>query len=159
MDAPAPLKPLRRWHQRRTLRYLAVLLAVCVIGYFSWDALFMPADLRRLQGNWKVVRELTRGKEEKGGFSFDRLVITRHSLEVVEGDTVTSCPFYMVSERRELVAYEPHETKVFGIAFRLPIWLSRPKDSDVEVLFYDLGDHLVLRWPGEVGEIHLVRID
>src|SRR5262245_52951918 len=155
MDAAATSKPSRRWHQRRLVRYSAVLLAACVVGYVSWDALFMPADLRRLQGAWKVERELTDGQE--GKLSFDRLVIARHRLEISsEEEDAVSCSFYIVPERREFCLYEEEETQILGLTVRLPIWLKRP--SNVEIAHYDLGDDLVLRVDART-EIVLKRIE
>src|SRR5262245_4909210 len=57
--ATMPPQPKRRWYRKRTLVYLLILLLGCVAAHFAWDALFMPADLRRMQGTWKVVKVLT----------------------------------------------------------------------------------------------------
>src|SRR5262245_60799539 len=119
MDAPPTSKSPRRWHQRRALRCVAVLLAVGVGAYFFWDPLFMPADLRRLQGNWKRVRELANGQEVAPGF--DRVIITGRGLEVVSRDVAVSFPMYIVPERRELCVYEEYDTKILGLTVRLPI--------------------------------------
>jgi len=159
MDAPAPTKPTRRWHQRRLPRYVAVLVVASVGAYFAWDALFMPADLRRLQGNWKVVRILTDGEEVAR--EFERLVVTSRRLEVESGDSVRTAPFYIVSQKRELCVYEQDETNILGIAVRLPVWLKRPQT--VATLQYEFGDNLVLRMlPGEGQrrtEIFLERME
>ena len=157
MDAPAPTK--RRWDQRRLVRYLALLIVACVGAYFAWGALFMPADLRQLQGNWKVVRTLENGKD--CACDFDRLVITSRRLELVSRDSVRTASFDIVSQKRELCAYEEDETNILGIAVRLPVWLKRPQT--VATLQYEFGDNLVLRMlPGEGQrrtEIFLERME
>src|SRR5436853_43205 len=51
----SPPRP-HRW--RRRLLYLAILLTLAVAGWLTLPWIFMPADLRAMQGTWKIVASL-----------------------------------------------------------------------------------------------------
>lgn len=139
-------EPARRRPRRRWLGYLAVLLAGSVGAYFVWETLFVPDDLRRLQGTWKSVRRFVVDKEE---------IVAMHWL-VIDGRRITdmgadkggrdSNPSYrldIIPDRGELRVSQESMIQVFGNPVRLPIWLQR---GDVVMVHYELiGSSLKLR--------------
>src|SRR5262245_66101816 len=68
----------QRWFRMRKLVYPLVLLAGCVIAYITWDALFMPADLRQMQGAWEV-RHIDANGERANGYP-QRVVINGRAV-------------------------------------------------------------------------------
>jgi hypothetical protein len=143
MDAPAPTKPTRRWHQRRLLRYVAVLVVACVGAYFAWDALFMPDDLRRLQGTWKAVRRFDAGKEEIAPSNYWIVIDGRRLTDRGSSDNDAALRLDIIPDRREFRVYEESMIHILGNPVRLPIRLGR---GNVAIIRYEwIGSTLKLR--------------
>src|SRR6266498_3790885 len=63
-DRPASLPSLpRRWRLSRKSRYFALLVAISIAGYWLLPWIFIPADLRAMQGTWKVLELQGDGEE------------------------------------------------------------------------------------------------
>ncbi|GEM_PF-5888193 len=141
----------RRWWRSRKLVYLGLLLIGAVVSAWLLDWLLMPDDLRRLQGAWKTVRTITRGKEELA--PFDRLVFSGRRVTIVKnaGAIQNSFALEIHSDRRELVVYDEQKLTFLGMTFRLPLWLTRTPGA-AEFAHYELTDKLVLRTPAEESD-------
>jgi hypothetical protein len=133
-----------RWFRKRNVIYLLVLLSGCAIAFLAWDALFMPADLRRMQGAWKV-RYLNANGEQITGYPV-RVIINSRSITPLDedGNAVEPIIFQLVPERREMLIFEKEETKILGMWLQLPVWLARPKAKGVARYGFE-GDKLALR--------------
>jgi uncharacterized protein (TIGR03067 family) len=145
-DGPASLPPpSRRWLSRK-LRYLALLVVIGIAGYWLLPWIFMPADLRALQGTWKVVEIQDGGKE-----------VPENSMVVIRGESLglrddpmdptrvrESYAIELRAAEREMRLHVPEIINVFGSKHNVPIWLWRAKDFIL--LNYELDSpRLVLR--------------
>ena len=156
--------PRQQWHQSRKLRYGIALIAIGIAGYFVLPWLLMPADLRRMQGTWKLVRVVDGDKERVVSDLDKHIVITGNHVLTPDGSSIY---FEIQPEQKTLVFYEADSVKVYGVHFHVPIWLRRPKalrnGVPPNTCTYHLGETaLVLRNDTrEVGnpyEEHLVRV-
>jgi len=158
--------PRRRWHHSWKLRGPILLLLLCVAAYFVLPWLLIPADLRRIQGTWKIVRIVHRGQEKRGEEVGKLVVISRTHL-LIDGDLSW---FELRPEQKMLVAYEPESVKVLGIDIQIPIWLRRPESlrnpPAGNVCRYELSEsRLIVMMPGDDPEnpedgveFHLARV-
>lgn len=151
--------PRQCWHQSRKLRYGVALVALGVAGYFVLSLLLMPADLRRMQGTWKLVRAVHDGKEAAASGLGKIVVINGNRALSPDG---RSNWFEIRPEQKTLVFYEPHSMKVFGVEFHLPVWLRRPHLRNT--CRYYLGESSLVLYLGsddpEVGNsfVQMVRV-
>ena len=148
----------RRWFASRKLRYAALLLAVGVLGYFALPWLLMPADLRRMQGTWKVVRVVNDGNEEaKDAATFvfvgNRVNVINDTDKQVESYTIDCRP-----EPRELRIYKEEEITIFGTTVHVPVWL-KPARISIDIHYEIVDARLTLRFDlgGTKREIFLER--
>jgi hypothetical protein len=158
--------PRQRWHQSRKLRYGVVLLGIGIAAYLALPWLLMPADLRRMQGTWKIVRVVSAGEEDQEDPELGRvIVVVGNRIGSHDGRSML---FEVRPEQKTLVNYEPDSVTVFGLEFHVPIWLRRPASlrHPVPTLVsnYEFnGPDLILRHciqpeGGDPTEIHLVRV-
>jgi hypothetical protein len=136
-----------RWWPRRRWRWLAALAFLAVAGYFAFQWLFVPAELRRLQGHWKIVRIIEDGKV---------VTITKMETIAIVGNRVTSFDeqgnagekfMVRVSAEHELSIFEPPETIVFG--WKIPLLLSSVKPDRAIVMQMEWKEEqLVLHFTG-----------
>lgn len=138
--------PSRRWRLSRKLRYLAFLVVIGIAGYWLLPWIFMSADLRALQGTWKVVEIQDGGKE-----------VTENSMVVIRGESLGlrddpmdptrvtgSYAIELRADKQEMRLHVPEVIDVFGSKHDVPIWLWRSKDF--VLLNYELDTpRLVLR--------------
>jgi hypothetical protein len=146
-DGPAslPAPPPRRRLVRK-LRYFALLVVIGIAGYWVLPWIFMPADLRAMQGTWKVVEIQDGGKE-----------VTENGMVVIRGESLglrddpmdptrvtESYAIEVRAEKQEMRLHVPEVINVFGNKHNVPIWLWRAKDFIL--LNYELDSpRLVLR--------------
>jgi len=120
---------LRRWPLSRKLRYLALLIVIGIAGFWLLPWILMPADLRALQGTWKVVEVHGNGKEPSGYATIsirgDQLTFREQLGDVARAEN------YVIDLRaleRELRLHVPEVINVFGSKHNVPLWLWRSKD-------------------------------
>jgi hypothetical protein len=146
-DGPAslPAPPPRR-RLFRKLRYLALLVVIAVAGYWLLPWIFMPADLRALQGTWKVVEIQDGGKE-----------VTENGMVVIRGESLglrddpmdptrvtESYAIELRADKQEMRLHVPKVIDVFGSKHSVPLWLWRSKN--IILLNYELDTpRMVLR--------------
>src|SRR5262245_57168567 len=107
----SPVAPPRRWHHSWKLRGPLLFLFLCITAYCVLPWLRMPADLRRIQGTWKIVRIVQRGQEISGEEVGKLVVISPNNLRA-DGHTAW---FEMRPDQKILVVYEPESVKVLGV--------------------------------------------
>jgi len=151
----SPVSPRQRLQPSRKLRYGIALIAICVAGYWVLPWLLMPADLRSIQGTWKIVRLVKRG-QEVADWQVGRLVVISGN-RIVRVYREESTSFEIRPEQRALVLYEPESAKVLGVDIQVPIWIRRPeslRNPPVRnILHYDLSEsRLVIIEPWENPE-------
>src|SRR5262245_36717456 len=76
------------WFHGRKLRWFLVLLALGVGAWFALPWILMPADLRRMQGTWKIVRYVEGDKEIER--DEESVIITGSRLTVLMKGTQTA---------------------------------------------------------------------
>jgi hypothetical protein len=148
--------PPRRWHQSRKLRYGVALLIVAVGGVFLYPWLFMPADLRRMQGLWKVDRILEDGKP--GNVDGERFRFTGNIVAILDtqGNTTETLSINLDGDLHQMTFYGPRVISLFGRAVNLPLWLARSSDV-AETTSYELNEQgLILRARAHVQGRELV---
>jgi hypothetical protein len=146
-DGPAslPTPPPRRRLSRK-LRYLALLVAIAVAGYWLLPWIFMPADLRAMQGTWKVVEIQDQGKEDPENST---IVISGQTLRLRDDpmDPTRVTESYAIELRaaeQEMRLHVPEVISVLGAKHNVPLWLWRSKN--LILLNYELDTpRLVLR--------------
>ena len=151
MTANSPISipaPRRRWRQSRKLRYAVLLLAVGFGLYLLLPWIFMPADLRRMQGTWKFVQILGDGKDDPVPEHTSIIISGNHlALRDNPDDATKVTENYGIELRadvRELRLHVPQEIDVLGIKFNAPIWLWHSKEFIL--LNYELDEpRLLLR--------------
>ena len=140
--------PSRRWWRSRNGAYLGVLIVLLAAGYWFHDWFFMPEDLRRMQGDWVIVK-VTNGRGEIEAEEIQAKILSFKGRSFVQPDNEPA-PF----EVNDGIFYlcDPENTHtLFGFRFRLPLWLSRAKG--VAFGTYEFKDgQLVLALIGEVDE-------
>ena len=143
METTTPFPPpKRRWFRRRKLLFALLLAAGGVIAFFAWDALFMPADLRRMQGTWKVAKILTAdgklinfGKDMPVAFHGRHLSLNdddRFPIELRDGE------FFLYDNSND------DERTILGFKVRVPVWLRRAD----RMIFgtYEFSDGQLMFW-------------
>jgi len=145
---PAPLATRRR----RSLQiiYLLALISLLLGAYLFHHWFFMPEDLRRMQGNWVIVKVTdARGDvEQKPGHP--EVVTFMGRTAVLPGMPDEFIPFDIKDGTFYLC--DPDNTHtILGFKVSLPLWLSRAKG--VAFGTYEFRDgRLVLCFIGEMDE-------
>ena len=142
-EKPLGPTPRRRWWRSRKLVYLAVLIGLVIGGILLHDWLFMPEDLRRMQGTWKVAKVLTADDKlvDVGKPPIDITFVGRHVI-LHDDDR---CPLEIRDGKFFLYDISLDEERTyFGFKVHVPIWLRRPN----RVIYgtYEYADQQLIFW-------------
>ena len=157
-----PAAPPRR-RKRRAWKVVLTLAVACVAMYYVHQWFFVPEDVRRLQGTWRIVKVVYGDAEPHTAegwlvFNGNRLREGREGDK--QGESRPWIAFDLFPDERQLIAYEQPTFSVLGMTFNVPAWFE-PRDRLVGLSYELTGDRLILCVnPGDAKgprEMHLER--
>ena len=143
MENAAPSPPKVLWSSRRKLLYVLVLLAGCVVAFLFWDTLFMPADLRRMQGAWKVAKIMSADANEMNFGKGYAVTFVGRQVAILHNDDrwpieIRGGKFFLYD------VSDDEERKILGFRVSVPIWLRRA--NRVVSGTYEFADQQLIFW-------------